>query len=277
MNKIRAIASWFVKKEYFWDMHPELFQIGSMTIHTYGFMIMLGAIVGYWFMSTMVKKELGIEPDKIQNLAILMIVAAFIGGKLFFYFEDPGYYFSNPANMFKKFRTGFVFYGSLLFVIPTTVWFFRKEKWPLWPMMDRLAITGAIIHVFGRMGCFFAGCCYGLPTDGLFGITFNNPLSQAKPLHTALHPTQLYSVTMISIVLIILVMLKRYKRLEGRLIFIYISFYAFGRGVIEIFRGDLRRGFIIEDVLSHSQFISLLIILATVLVYFLVYKRQESK
>ncbi len=83
MNKIRAIALWFVKKEYFWYMHPELFQIGSMTIHTYGFMIMLGAIVGYWFMSTMVKKELGIEPDKIQNLAILMIVAAFIGGKLF--------------------------------------------------------------------------------------------------------------------------------------------------------------------------------------------------
>lgn len=258
-------------------MHPELFKIGQLTIHTYGFMIMIGALFGYWYMSTVLKRELGIEPDKVQSLAIFVILAAFIGGKIFFYFEDPAYYFGNPSNMFKKFRTGFVFYGSLLFVIPTTVWFFRKEKWPLWPMMDRLAITGAIIHLFGRLGCFFAGCCYGQPTDGPFGITYTNPLSQAEPLHTALHPTQLYSVTMISIILVILLMLKRYGRLEGRLIFIYISYYAIGRSIIEIFRGDLRRGFIIEDVLSHSQFISLLTIVGAVLVYFFVYKRQKAK
>ncbi|MEQ8237885.1 MAG: prolipoprotein diacylglyceryl transferase [Cyclobacteriaceae bacterium] len=258
-------------------MHPELFQIGSMTIHTYGFMIMLGAIFGYWYMSKTVEKELGISPEKIQNLAILIILAAFVGGKLFFYFEDPGYYFSNPSNMFKKFRTGFVFYGSLLFVIPTAVWFFRKEKWPLWPMMDRIAITGAIVHLFGRMGCFFAGCCYGQPTESVLGITFSDPASQAEPLNTALHPTQLYSVTMISMILVLLLMLKKYHRLEGRLIFIYISLYAVGRGVIEIFRGDLRRGFIIDGVLSHSQFISLLIILATGLTYLFVYKKQASK
>ncbi|MFT6866975.1 MAG: phosphatidylglycerol:prolipoprotein diacylglycerol transferase [Cyclobacteriaceae bacterium] len=255
-------------------MHPELFTIGSLTIHTYGFMIMLGAIMGYFYMSTVSAKELGIPSDKIQNLAIIIIVSAFVGGKLFFYFEKPGYYFSSWDLMANNFRTGFVFYGSLLFAIPAIVWYFRKEKFPLWPMLDRIAITGAIIHVFGRMGCFFAGCCYGVPTDSFLGITFSNPESQAKPLHTALHPTQLYEASMILGILVILYMMKRHKRLEGRLIFVYVTLYAVGRSIIEIFRGDLARGFIIEGVLSHSQFISILVVATAAIAYFVGYKRK---
>ncbi|MBV6640265.1 MAG: prolipoprotein diacylglyceryl transferase [Cyclobacteriaceae bacterium] len=250
-------------------MHPELISIGDFTIHTYGFMIMLGAVLGYLYMSTTVKKELGITRDKIQNLAIIVILTAFIGGKFFFYLEKPDYYFNPPSNMFKNFRTGFVFYGSLLFAIPATVWYFRKEKWPLWPMMDRLAITACIIHFCGRLGCFFAGCCYGVPTDSFLGITFTDPNSQAEPLHTALHPTQLYEATLIGSILVILYMLKRHGRLEGKLFFVYVILYASGRSIIEIFRGDVRRGYIIEGVLSHSQFISLLLIAFAIGYYFL--------
>ncbi|MEO9475335.1 MAG: prolipoprotein diacylglyceryl transferase [Cyclobacteriaceae bacterium] len=254
-------------------MHPELFSIGSLTIHTYGFMIMMGALVGYFYMSTTAKKELGIESEKIQNLAILIIVAAFVGGKLLFYLEDPKHYFSSWDAMARNFRTGFVFYGSLLFAIPTAVWYFRKEKFPLWPMLDRVAITGCIIHAFGRMGCFFAGCCYGKPTDGTLGVTYTDEASQAEPLHTALHPTQLYSVTMILIILVVLIMLKRHGRLQGRLIFVYVTLYAAGRAIIEIFRGDIARGFIIEGWLSHSQFISILVVAAAGIAYFVGYRK----
>lgn len=241
-------------------MHPELFSIGNFTVHTYGFMIMLGAFLGYLYMSNAVKKELGIDPDKIQTLAIYVILSAFIGGKLFFYFEDPKYYFNPPSNMLENFRTGFVFYGSLLFAVPIAVWFFRKEKWPLWPLMDRLAITTLIIHACGRLGCFSAGCCYGIPTDAPWGVTFTDELSQADPMHTALHPTQLYEALFLVGILVFLIMFKRHKRFEGQLFMIYLMAYAVGRGIIEIFRGDLARGFIIEDVLSHSQFISLFVI-----------------
>ncbi len=250
-------------------MHPELISIGDFTIHTYGFMIMLGAVLGYIYMSKTVKKEMGITRDKIQNLAIIVILAAFVGGKIFFYLEKPDYYFNPPSNMFKNFRTGFVFYGSLLFAIPATVWYFRKEKWPLWPMMDRLAITACIIHFCGRLGCFFAGCCYGVPTDSFLGITFTDPRAQAEPLHTALHPTQLYEATLIGSILVILYMLKRHDRLAGKLFFVYVILYASGRSIIEIFRGDVRRGYIIEGVLSHSQLISLLLIAFAVGYYFL--------
>lgn len=248
-------------------MHPELFSIGSFTVHTYGFMIMIGAMLGYFYMSAQAKKELAIDPDKIQTLAIIIILAAFIGGKFFFYLEKPSYYFNPPSNMFKNFRTGFVFYGSLLFAVPLAIWYFRKQKFPVLPMLDLLAITGCIIHGFGRLGCFFAGCCHGLPTDSFLGVTFTHPQSQAEPLNVPLHPTQLYDAFIITGILVTLLMLKRYKRFEGQLFLVYIMLYATGRIFVEIFRGDERRGFIIDNVLSHSQLISLFIIAAAALAY----------
>ena len=258
-------------------MHPELFSIGNFTVHTYGFMIMLGALLGYIYMSMSAKKDLGIDPDKIQTLAIYVILAAFIGGKLFFYFEKPSFYFNPPSNMLVNFRTGFVFYGSLIFAVPIAVWFFRKEKWPLWPMLDRLAITTLIIHASGRLGCFAAGCCYGVPTDAPWGVTFTHELSQAEPLHTALHPTQLYESFFLMGILVFLLMFKRHQRFEGQLFSIYLMLYAIGRGVIEIFRGDLRRGFIIEDILSHSQLISIFMIAVALWMYVRQRKRGKIK
>ncbi len=258
-------------------MHPELFSVGDFTIHTYGFMIMIGATLGFFYMTYSAKKDLGIERDKIQNLAILVIVSAFIGGKLFFYLEDPAFYFSSFENMKRNFRTGFVFYGSLLFAVPLIVWYFKKEKWPLWPLMDRLAITACIIHGLGRLGCFFAGCCHGVPTDMPWGVTFTDPISQAEPLNTPLHPTQLYSATLIFGIMIVLLMLKRHNRFEGQLFFIYIILYAFGRGIIEFFRGDEERGYVIDGVLSHSQFISLGVIAVTVWAYLRFKKKAKFK
>ncbi len=256
-------------------MHPELITIGNFTIHTYGFMIMMGAFVAYYFMNQAAKKELGIKPEKIQTLVIYVIAAAFIGGKLLFYLEDPSYYFGDFQNMQKDFRQGFVFFGSLIFVIPTAIWFFRKEKWPVWAVLDRLAIAGVIVHAFGRMGCFFAGCCYGRPTHSEWGLVFTDTKAQAKPLGEPLHPTQLYEATFLLIILGTLWMLKRHKRFEGQLIFIYVIMYSAGRAIIEIFRGDLRRGFIIEDILSHSQFISILLISFTTWAYFRFRKKAK--
>ncbi|MFT5954596.1 MAG: phosphatidylglycerol:prolipoprotein diacylglycerol transferase [Cyclobacteriaceae bacterium] len=258
-------------------MYPILFDLGSLSIHTYGFMIMLGALFGYLYMSYAVKKDLGIDSGNVQTLAIWIIFAAFVGGKLFFYFERPEYYFNPPSNMLKSFRQGFVFYGSLIFAVPVAIWFFRKNKWPVWAFMDRLAIAATIVHIFGRMGCFFAGCCYGLPTDKAWGVAFTDELSQAKPLGAHLHPTQLYEVLNILIIMVVLFMFKRHKRFEGQLFFIYVILYSIGRSIVEIYRGDLRRGFIIEDILSHSQFIALLLIAATLGAYRYFSQRSDLK
>ena len=108
-----------------------------------------------------------------------------------------------------------------------------------------------------------------------FGVTFTHEASKARPLHTPLHPTQLYEATLIAGIFVILNMFKRHQRFQGQLFLIYIMLYAIGRAVIEIFRGDIRRGFIIEDVLSHSQLISLLLVSTVLYFYFRLAKTNK--
>ncbi|MEM9391058.1 MAG: prolipoprotein diacylglyceryl transferase family protein [Bacteroidota bacterium] len=121
--------------------------------------------------------------------------------------------------------------------------------------------------MFGRMGCFMAGCCHGIEWHGPLAVTFTDPVCLAKPLNTPLHPTQLYSAALIFSIMIALLFIKKRKQFHGQLFLSYLILYAIGRSVIEIFRGDMSRGYVIESYLSHSQFISLLVLLSSVYFY----------
>lgn len=253
-------------------MYPVLFKLGSFTIYTYGFCIALGALLGVVFLYRQGKKEFGLTFDQTNNLFILLVLAGVIGGKLFMIFEDPSAYLANPKKLLSG--SGFVFYGSLLLAIPVMLWYFRKAKLPVLAMLDIMAVVTCIVHGFGRIGCFMAGCCYGIPTDSFLGVIFTDPVCQAEPLHTSLHPTQLYEATLIFSLMGVLLLLRNKKQFDGQLFLIYLIAYATGRGVLELFRGDLERGFVIEGILSNSQFISLLII--AVSLYFYVKLKRKS-
>ena len=246
-------------------MHPILFEIGSITVYTYGFCVALGAVLGFSYMAWQGKKLFGTTFDQSNTLFILLVLAGFAGGKFFMIFESPSFYFSHPKELLSG--GGFVFYGSLLFAIPTMLWYFRKNKIPVLSMLDVMALVTCILHFLGRIGCFMAGCCYGKPTLTNFGVVFTDTRCQAEPLNTPLHPTQLYEAGFIFCILIGLLVLKRRKQFEGQLFLIYLITYAAGRAVLELFRGDLDRGFVIDNVLSNSQFISLLIISVTIYFY----------
>ena len=247
-------------------MHPVLFNIGPVTIYSYGFLIAIGAVLGFTYLYFQGKKYVGLTFDQANSLFIYLVLAGVAGGKFFMIFEDIDYYLSNPGKLISG--SGFVFYGSLIFAIPTLLWFFKKNNLPTWRMLDIMGPTACIAHGFGRMGCFLAGCCYGKPTDSLFGVTYIDAACQAQPLHTPLHPTQLYEAGFIFLIFVVLTILKKRKQFDGQLFLIYIILYAIGRGVLELYRADLERGFVIKDVISNSQFISLVMI--SVAVYFYV-------
>lgn len=268
-------------------MYPNLFKIPIpgfmqgflpeyMEIHTYGLMIAIGILLGYMYTTRQAYKQFGISKDIVGSIILYLIIAGIVGGKIFFYFEDPSYYFANPGNMLKSFGSGFVFYGSLLFAIPTMIYLFRKYKLPTLEMLDIMAVTTCITHACGRLGCFFAGCCHGLPHHGFLSVTFTDPACSADPLNTPLYPTQLFSVFMILSILGILLFVKKYRQFNGQLFLIYLATYAVGRSIIEIFRGDIERGFIIKNIISHSQFISIIIITGVVFFYFFLKKRQKK-
>lgn len=254
-------------------MHPKLFDAGPITVYSYGFFIAVGALLGLVYMAAQAKKQFNLSYDQSNSLFIYIVVAAVVGGKIFLFFENPSYYAQNLGRLVRG--SGFVFYGSFLFAVPTMLWFFRRHKIPTLAMLDVMAVVTCIVHAFGRIGCLMAGCCHGKPTESFFGIVFTDPMCQAEPLNTPLHPTQIYEATFLFALLGFLTWLKGRKTFDGQLFFTYLIVYAVGRGIIEIFRGDVARGFVVDGVLSNSQFVSLLVIAATI--YFYVKLKRKGK
>jgi phosphatidylglycerol---prolipoprotein diacylglyceryl transferase len=258
-------------------MHPILFEFDTphwlqgflpahVALYSYGFFIALGILASFVFMLPRLK-PLGFDADKLSTLYLWAILAAFVGGKIFFYLESPAKYLNDPSLMLKSLGGGFVFYGSLLFVVPTLYWWLRKNKIAIAPFFDVLAFGGPILHAIGRIGCFMAGCCHGSTCSNFLGVTYSHPKSSAIPLNMPLYPTQLFDVVLNIIILIVLFWLIKRQKFHGQLFLVYIMMYAVGRSIVENFRGDEARGFIFNGWLSHSQAIALVLITASLLLW----------
>ncbi len=268
-------------------MHPVLFQCNTphfltfllpdkISIYSYGTLIALGALLGFIYTARQGKQKFNISFDTTNQLVLYIMIAAIAGGKLFMFFEEPSHYFHHPLELITNFSEGFVFYGSLIFCIPVMLLFFRYHHIPVLPMLDVMAITTCIVHGTGRIGCFFAGCCYGKPTNSLLGVTFRDPLSQAEPLNVPLHPTQLYSSFFIFSLMALLMIISRHKKFDGQVILLYLIIYPIGRIIIESFRGDISRGYVIQGWVTNAQFVSVLIIGAALFFYFRLSKRAKG-
>lgn len=244
-------------------MHPILFRLGPLTLHTYGFLVAAGFLTGIAFAVIQAKKE-GIPSDKIIDLGFYIILAAIIGSRLLFILINAGHYIANPLDIFKIWEGGLVFYGGILLAVPTAIWYVTKNRLGLWNTADIFAPSIAIGHAFGRLGCFAAGCCYGKAAAALpWGVIFTDPDCLA-PTNVALHPTQLYESAGEFINFLILISLRRYRTFNGQLFMSYLVLYSVLRFTVEFFRGDVERGFIFQN-LSVSQGISIAMLLTGVI------------
>jgi phosphatidylglycerol:prolipoprotein diacylglycerol transferase len=240
-------------------VHPILIRIGPLVIHTYGFLIAVGFLVGLTFAVQQAKKE-DISSDKIIDLGFYILLAAIIGSRLLFILINLGYYIKNPMDIFKIWQGGLVFYGGLMLALPAAILYVKKNGMGVWKTADIFAPSIAIAHVFGRLGCFSAGCCYGKTAAALpWAIIFTNPGCLA-PTNVPLHPTQLYEAAGEFFNFLILLTLRRYKSFNGQVFITYILLYSVLRFIVEFFRGDVERGFI-SHYLSVSQGISILMFL----------------
>lgn len=237
-----------------------------ITIFSYGVMIALGILAAFYIVKYKTR-YIPLSTDKISSLLIWVILAAFVGGKLFFFLEDPSKYLADPSEMLNAAGGGFVFYGSLIFAIPTIMWWLKKEKIAMRPFFDVLAFAGPVVHSFGRVGCFLAGCCHGRACDAAYGVVFSHPDTMADPMNTPLYPTQLYDIAVNLTILGVVIWLEKRKKFDGQLFLVYLMMYGVGRSIVEMFRGDEARGYIIDGILTHSQFIAILIITACVFVW----------
>ncbi len=140
-----------------------------------------------------------------------------------------------------------------------------RKEW-----FDLLTLPLIVFHIFGRTGCFLAGCCYGIETDGMLGVVFpDNPEAGVYHHGAACYPTQLFEIA--ALILIAIIVSKATKRFEA-----YLICYAVARFFIEFFRGD-DRGFAV-GAFSAAQVISLsiLIVAALLHVWQLLHKQSNA-
>ena len=235
-------------------MRPILFQLGSFTAYSYGFLIGLGAVASAVYVAVQGRRVAGLERSKVIDLFVCLFFAGFVGGKALLFFEDPSYYTANPGMLLEE--RGFVFYGSFLLGVPTMLWFFKRNGLPVRRMLDVMAVATCLVQIFGRVGCFLAGCCHGKPTTSALGVSYVHSDCYA-PLGQPLHAVQLYEAGFVLLVLFALLALRDRISFHGQLFLSYVVAYASGRLVLESFRGDAERGLLFDGLLSHSQLIAI--------------------
>jgi phosphatidylglycerol:prolipoprotein diacylglycerol transferase len=253
-------------------MHPRLFELGPVTVYTYGVLLAAAYLLGLKLAMVRAKSR-GLDQTRVLDLGIYIIISALVGAKLLLLITDFRSFVSNPSELLSLARSGGVFYGGLILAVVVALWYIRRIGLPLWTTCDVFAPGIALGHVVGRMGCFFAGCCYGKPTSVPWAITFRDPYAAANvgtPLNIPLHPTQLYEAGAEALILVLLLATEpRGKRYPGRTFWLYMLLYAISRYIIEMFRDD-PRGTV--GMFSTSQFIS--IVLAPLAVIMLAYLRR---
>jgi phosphatidylglycerol:prolipoprotein diacylglycerol transferase len=241
-------------------MHPILFQLGAITVYTYGMLVATGVILALWYARRQAVK-IGLPPREIWNLGIYMIFAALIVSKLWLILSAWSYYAANPSEIFSvaMFESAGTFYGGLLGAILAIVVYTRVQKLPLLPVFDISAAALPLAHALGRLGCFAAGCCFGKPTMLPWGVTFTSETAEqlaGTPLHISLHPTQLYEAAAEFLNFLLLVWLGARRQFPGQILGAYFILYGTERGIIEFFRGDPGRTMMFHNAVSLMQIVS---------------------
>jgi phosphatidylglycerol:prolipoprotein diacylglycerol transferase len=242
-------------------MHPVLFELGFITVYSYGFMIAIG-IISAVLLSIYRGKKAGMNTDVIMNLGIYGLVGGFIGAKLLFWITEFPNIIDNPNYIIETLSSGFVVYGGIIGGFAAGYSYCKIKHLDFLLYIDLIVPAIALAQGFGRIGCFEAGCCYGRETNRAFGIIFHNSL--IAPNGISLVPTQLYSSAGAFILAgTLLYFASRMKR-KGQVAGLYMILYSIGRFVIEIFRED-QRGTV--GNLSTSQFICIFMFLIGMYVF----------
>jgi phosphatidylglycerol---prolipoprotein diacylglyceryl transferase len=260
-------------------MYPKLFELGPLPLHTYGLLLATALLVAISVAARLAERD-GVDRKRAWDLGFVVIISSIIGAKLLLVFVSYDYYLSDPRRIFSLefLQAGGVFYGGFLGAVLGAYLFARRNPdLPFWRMADAAAPAIPLGQSIGRLGCFAAGCDYGRPTDVPWAVTFTSDYAHrivGVPLHVPLHPYQLYESFGTFVLFLGLLWAFSRRQFTGQVFLLYVICYGVLRFILEFYRGDFDRGFVFGELLSTSQFISLLLVPLAILLYARLAKRR---
>jgi len=238
-------------------MYPEILKLSFL--HTYGVLVAVAFLTALWLAGRLAR-EAGLNVDAVTNLGIYCALAAIAGAKVMMFLIDIPYYTQHPGEIFSlsTLQAGGVFYGGLLAALAVAVWYMRKTRLPGWKTADVFAPAIALGHGIGRIGCFTAGCCWGVECHRPWAVTFTSPVAHelvGVPLNVPLHPTQLYEAFAEFVIFGLLYWRIRKPHADGAIIGAYLMLYSIARFTVEFFRVH-EQGNVLGGAFDTSQYIS---------------------
>ena len=229
--------------------------IFGLEIPMYGLLIAIGTLIGF-FILFKTSKYRGLTEDDSYYCAIWCAVGGLLGAKLLYIIVEFDQLLADPAGFLSSIITGgLVFYGGLIGGILAGFIYVRVKKLSFLAIADTIIVPFTLIHAFGRVGCFFAGCCYGRVCDSFISVVY--PAGSAAPAGVPVLPVQLMEAAfLICLFFYLFNELKKVKR-EGIVLGKYVIAYAIWRFILEYLRSDDRGA---VGFLSTSQLISLLLL-----------------
>lgn len=265
-------------------MHPQpLFAIGSLKVYLYGICMAVGILACFGFLLfAMWKKKF--NEDAATKILVIGVGATGFGIFMALLVQSIYNYIANPAAGFRL--EGMTFLGGLIggvagflgvyflymYVIAprTKIEWLKSDKMnaTITDAMPFIPIGICIAHAFGRLGCFFGGCCYGVKADwGLFCAGSYNKFTDVYTVGPKVVPTQLFEMAFL--VILAAAMAVLYFKYNFKYNFsVYAISYGIWRFIIEFFRDD-ERGGIAGAALTPSQILSIVMVLAGVGLIFL--------
>ena len=247
-------------------MHPQLFTLGPVTLHSYGVMVAFGVGCAAWYLQRRAAL-LAVTANQMIDLVVMTAVWGFVGARALYVAHEWKYFRENPFEIFAIWHGGVIFYGGMLASLAAFWWQTKRLRVGFLRALDLFVPAIALAHAFGRIGCFFNGCCYGKPGTLFCAVRF--PFSDVPR-----HPTQLYEALFdFSLFALLAFLHPRLKGREGIISFLYFVSYAIGRFGVEFLRDDMPR---LALGWTFGQWISVGILISAFLSVLLVRRRHAG-
>ena len=154
-------------------MRPELFELPfiHLTVKSYGLMMVIGFMSAVYLIRYLSRKIIP-DPQLITNAALYSLIAGVVGARVFYVVHYFDQFRGRPLSVFAIWEGGLELLGGVLLAITVIFIYLRYHKLPIRVYLDILGIALVLALVFGRIGCFMNGCCFGKPTKLLWGVRF---------------------------------------------------------------------------------------------------------
>jgi len=223
-------------------MHPELFHIGDFAVRAYGLAMALTFLVGL----SIIRREarqLKQDPELLVNLGFVLIIFGVLGARLGFALYHWSDFSDNLLDIINPFQAGqfgivgLNLQGGMIGGLLAGLLYLKWKKMTLAASLDTVVPAVGFGIFLARIGCYMNGCCFGIPTDGSFGVHFpTDSAAHAIFGADAVHPTQLYSSAYGLLLMVGLMWINRHWYRVGRSVGIFFIAEASFRMLIEPLR-----------------------------------------